>query len=108
MDDTHPPAPERRIRNRQPAAIPIQIDTEARHDRIGIIWNLSDTGALVGTSSRFQIADRAVLHLRPEGGEPHDLEARIVRLEVADTQSGGVFRYRMAVRFLEPLPEGLR
>lgn len=107
MDHTHGTSAERRTDHRHGAAIPIRIDTDARPDRVGIIWNLSRDGALVATPTRFQIAGRAVLRLRGEGHEPHDLEARIVRLEVNDPKSAGIFRYRMAVRFLEPLPAGI-
>jgi len=106
MDDTDLTSTDRRAGSRQDAAIPIRIDTDARPDRVGIIWNMSHQGALVGTPSRFQIADRALLRLCSDGREPRDVEARIVRIEVNDPKSAGIFRYRMAVRFFEPLPMG--
>ena len=43
-------------------------------------------------------------HAREEGALTHEVQARIVRLEINENDPVGVWRYRMAVRFAEPLP----
>lgn len=99
---------ERRRCERLPVAIPTRIDTPSFQGRIGVTRNVSRTGMLIGTPSRFRIGERATLELRVgEGDSARSIEqsGRIVRLEMNGRDETGIWSYLMAVRFSDPLPD---
>jgi hypothetical protein len=98
------PEDERRRARREHLAIAVRIDTSKRPDRFGMTRNISRTGALLATPSRFSIGERALLRfVTGEGVQGKPVQARIVRLELNPDDPVGVWPYFMAVRFLEPL-----
>ncbi len=96
---------ERRRSLRLPLWVPTRIDTATQPNRFGMTRNVSSTGALLGTPTRFRIGERADIELRLPNQEPKNVPGRIVRLEVNESDEVGLWRYLMAVRFLEPLSE---
>jgi hypothetical protein len=96
---------ERRRATRQDALIPARIDSESRADRLAISRNLSRTGALLGTPSRFRIGERTWLSFQLDGECVSEISGRIVRLELNHDDDTGIWRFLMAVQFHEPLPD---
>jgi hypothetical protein len=99
---------ERRRALRQPLTIPARVDTKSRPQRFAMTRNLSKTGALLATPSRFHIGERATLRFRtPDSSDYRRVEARIVRLELNPQDQVGIWPYLAAVRFAEPLEDVL-
>ncbi len=100
-----PAAAERRRALRQPVTIPARVDTKSRPQRFAMTRNVSKTGALLATPSRFRIGERATLRFRtPNASDYTRVEARIVRLELNPDNHVGIWPYLAAVHFAEPLP----
>jgi hypothetical protein len=106
LDDAQ--AAERRRALRQPLTIPARVDTKSRPQRFAMTRNVSKTGALLATPSRFHIGERATLRFRtPDSSDYRRVEARIVRLELNPENHVGLWPYLAAVRFAEPLDDPL-
>ncbi len=112
-DDTDPDIPtepksaeERRRAGRRPVIIPARVDTKSRPQRFAMTRNVSRTGALLATPSRFRIGERAILRFRtPDTREYQQVEARIVRLELNRDDQVGIWPYLAAVSFSRPLDD---
>ena len=100
MDDA-----ERRRNNRRNAFTAVSINTPTRRGRFGMTRNISRTGMLIGTASRFQIGEQAWLTFRSDKRSVHNLRGRIVRLQVNDQAETPIWHYLMAVRLSDPIPE---
>jgi hypothetical protein len=96
---------ERRHSIRYNSRLPTRIHTKTKSDRIGVSRNLSSDGALIVTSSRFAIGERAMLQF------PFDLDpanavsvlGRVVRLQV-NAQPAGIWQsFACGIEFFEPL-----
>jgi len=97
-------AAERRRSFRKPVAIPARVDTKTRPQRFAMTRNVSRTGALLATPSRFKIGERATLRFRtPDASDYTRVEAQIVRLELNPDDGVGIWPYLAAVRFRTPL-----
>ncbi len=99
---------ERRRSDRHAVSLPTRIDTPSFSGRIGVTCNVSSTGVLLGTPSRFRIGERAQVELRLGDGDDVQVvarEGRIVRLELNAQDESGLWSYLMAVRFSEPLDD---
>jgi len=95
---------DRRRARREYFTVAARIDTTKRPERFGMTRNISRTGALLATPSRFNIGERALLRfVNRDGVQGEPVQARIVRLELNPEDPVGVWPYFMAVRFLEPL-----
>lgn len=99
---------ERRRARRRHLTVPVRIDTTSRPERFAITRNLSRTGALLATPSRFRIGAKAVLlfHARSRG-ERSPVAARIVRLELNPEDATGLWPYLAAVAFETPLESSI-
>ncbi len=112
-EDTEPVLPsgvevDRRRARRRQLMVPATIATRAHAQRFGMTCNVSRTGALLATPARFAIGERALVRFqRPTGDVSHEVQGRIVRLEINSHDSSGIWRYLMAVRFERPLPTGI-
>ncbi|MBW2460604.1 MAG: PilZ domain-containing protein [Deltaproteobacteria bacterium] len=99
---------ERRRARRRFTTLPVRIDTTTRPDRLAIIRNVSRTGALLATRSRFRIGAKAVLLFKTEAkGKRSAVEARIVRLELNSHDGTGLWPYLAAVSFETPLESSI-
>jgi hypothetical protein len=98
-------AAERRRALRLAVILPTRIDTKTRPQRFAMTRNVSRTGALLATPSRFRIGERAILRFRaPDASDYTRVEAQIVRLELNPDNPIGFWPYLAAVRFETPLP----
>jgi len=99
------PLRERRRSIRYTSRLPTRIHTKTKSDRIGVSRNLSCVGALIATSSRFAIGERAMLEF-PFALDPADtisVRGRIVRLQI-NAQAIDIWqRFFCGMEFLEPL-----
>lgn len=93
---------DRRRSERLPYYVTTWLDCGDKRDRFGIAQNISTTGMLLATPSRFRIGDRAVLRLDDEANTT--VPAQVVRLEMnRRTDASGTLRYLAAFHFREPL-----
>jgi hypothetical protein len=95
---------ERRRHLRHEQIFPLQIDTDHKKDRIGVVRNASPSGILFGTPSHFRVGDRVTLRLLLDPSEPlrHTITGRIVRL--GTDSAGDWFARLVAVSFDEEVP----
>jgi hypothetical protein len=102
--DPRASAAERRRALRLAVILPTRIDTKSRPQRFAMTRNVSRTGALLATPSRFGIGERAILRFRaPDASDYTLVEAQIVRLELNQDNPAGMWPYLAAVRFEAPL-----
>lgn len=90
---------------RRNAFVAVSINTPTRRGRFGMTRNVSSTGVLIGTASRFQIGEQAWLTFRSDQRAVHNVRGRIVRLQVNDEAETPIWHYLMAVRLADPLPD---
>jgi hypothetical protein len=84
--------------------LPLHIDSDKKKARVGVTRNMSASGLMFGTRSRYAVGQNLDLTFRVDLRAPERLlRARIVRLD--GTDDGGMFPRRVAVEFTEPLPE---
>jgi hypothetical protein len=97
---------ERRRHPRHDIRTPIGIDSLTRKDRVGITRNLSESGVLFLTASRFEIGESLNMVLRLRRGIDERVSGTVVRsqrkLGVHD-----LFTNIVAVEFHEPLSGSL-
>ncbi len=96
---------ERRIFSRRPVHAAIAIDTADRENRIGVTRNLSASGVMFHTASRFEIGDKLDVTFRGPPVIPIDtrVRGRVVRVLHDVKESGMLFPHVIAVKFDEPL-----
>jgi hypothetical protein len=59
---------------------PVHIDCPSKRDRVGVVRNVSETGVLVGTPSRFSRGQRIRLKFRTKANGPHvEIAGTVVR-----------------------------
>jgi hypothetical protein len=88
---------DRRRSDRHPISIPVSVSSVDGPDRTGVLDNLSDTGLLFHSRSRFQVGERlsVVFH---EGTLRRDVTGRVVRTSLVDTD-GAFFQHVTGIRF---------
>ena len=79
---------------------PVGINTAIRRDRIGVIREMSRTGALFHSRSRFAIGERLTLQYRAAIGDLALAEGTVVRA-FRDTCEDTMFPFLTAVHFEE-------
>ncbi len=86
---------------RHPIQVPIKVSTQVRRDRVGVIRDLSASGLLFHSVSRFEIGERVtVLFKLPHGSG--STAGHVVRTDT-DEHPDNPFRFLTAVRFDAPL-----
>jgi len=90
---------ERRKHLRQKLHVPLEIDSDQKKDRIGVVRNASPSGVLFGTPSNFRPGDRVTLRILVDPADPsrHTVTGRIVR--VAMDNASDWFSRLVAVSF---------
>lgn len=98
---------DRRNFPRQDVLFAIRIDGKSRTDTLGISRNLSSTGVLCDSLSRFQVGDRLSLKWKPSLRDERVSEAQgtVVRFETHDGAGRPVLPYIVAIRFDGPIEE---
>ncbi len=93
---------DRRASQRQAAIVAVEIDAPSRTGRVGVTRDASATGMLMTTPSRFEVGDELALTLFLMGDRAK-VRGRVIRVETTRARSNEVWRYRLAVEFIEPL-----
>ncbi len=90
--------------------VPLRLDTESKTGRFGVSRNVSASGMLLRTRSRFTLGDRIGLTFRfTSDANDRRLDGKIVRLERDQGDDAGIFPRQVAVQFdarhaeIEPL-----
>lgn len=93
---------------RHMVVVPVQIDSEQRKDRLGVTRDVSNSGTLLLSNSKFAIGEklRVTFYVSSDSTEPQKTVGEVVRVE--QLQAGLQWRYAMALRFEQPLPEADR
>jgi hypothetical protein len=79
---------------------PTSINTPQRRDRVGMIREMSRTGALFHSRSRFAIGEHLTMQYRAESGDFTLAEGTVVRA-FRDTCEDNMFPYLTAVQFVD-------
>lgn len=99
-------AEERRIARRYVLWIPVQVASGPEVRMLAVSRNISWSGALMIAGARAEVGDRVELTLQlPGSAEERRLEGEVVRVETNDEDPDGLWRYRLAVRFAEAVPD---
>lgn len=104
---------ERRQQERVQRYTVVGIGSGDQVDKVGITRNVSETGALFHSSSKFKVGEVIVLVMVRASADGDEVEerigARVVRTDVEPPGSDSHFPHLTAVEFDEPidLPSGL-
>ena len=71
---------------------------------LAISRNISATGVLVIVGASLEVGGRVELKLQVPGEDEEELGGEIIRVEVNEEDPDGLWKYRLAVRFDEPVP----
>ena len=84
---------------REEVFAPVNIDTSERRDRVGMIREMSRTGALFHSRSRFTIGERLELTYRSESGSFTKAAGTVVRALRDPVEDNVVFPFLTAIQF---------
>ncbi len=92
---------DRRRFERHHIMVPINVSTSARRDRAGMIRDVSLSGVLFQSRSKFEIGERVVMYFELPN-KKGSAAGRVVRAETDDSPNNQL-RFLTAVRFDAPL-----
>jgi hypothetical protein len=92
---------ERRRFERRPIEVPVSVSTRERQDRVGLIRDVSASGMLFHSRSKFAVGERVRVWFRVEK-RIGSTAGEVVRA-ACDTNEDNIFRFLTAVRFDAPL-----
>jgi len=92
---------DRRRHTRHPIQVPVEVSTPTRRHRVGMIRDLSQSGILFHSRSKFAIGERLALMFRLSKHNG-STGGHVVRTET-DDHPDNIFRFVTAVRFDAPL-----
>jgi hypothetical protein len=103
--DSTPPSSDRRGGERLMACFPAYVEREADSPRTSMIHDLSVTGALLLGRRELPPGERVKLQLfiLEDTNQFRYATGRVVRVEPLDRKAVGLWVYRIAVQFDEPL-----
>jgi hypothetical protein len=103
--DSAPPPSDRRGGERHMACFPAYVEREAGSPRASMIHDLSVTGALLLGRKEVPPGERVKLQLfiLEDPTQFRSASGRVVRVEPLDENAAGLWGYRIAVQFDEPL-----
>jgi len=97
---------ERRRAKRHALWVPIQVEAGSDVKMLAVSRNISFSGVLVIAGAKLDDGARVSLRLDiPTESEERQVEGEIVRVEVNEEDPDGLWRYRLAIRFDEEVPE---
>ena len=105
MDESDPPS-DRRAGERHIACFPAAFVRPDGAQRLSIIHDLSESGALLLVrTSKIAVGDevKLQLHISPDPDAFRPASGRVVRIEDIAPSDVGLWRQRVAVQFSEPL-----
>ena len=92
---------ERRGHDRHVIQMPVNVSTDERRDRAGVMRDLSSTGMLFHSRSKFAIGERVTV-LFKVAHRKGTSAGQVVRIET-DDHPDNIFPFRTAVQFDAPL-----
>lgn len=92
---------ERRRYERKPVSVPVNVSTKVRRDRVGVTRDISASGVLFHSVSRFTSGEQVVVMFKVNK-KHSSTTGRVVR-SATDDNADGAFRYVTAVQFDAPL-----
>jgi len=100
-----PQASNRHRADRHPVVVVVQIDSQQRKERLGVTRDVSNSGTLLLSNSKFEVGERleVTFHLSSESDVARKEWGEVVRVE--RLEAGRQWRYAMALRFDKPLPD---
>jgi len=100
-----PDSENRRRSDRRVVVVPVQIDSAQRKERLGVTRDVSKSGTLFLSNSKFAVGEKlqVTFYVSADTDAAHKTEGEVVRVE--QLQSGLQWRYAMALRFDRPLPQ---
>jgi hypothetical protein len=97
---------ERRGAKRYVLWIPVQLTSGTEVQMLAVSRNISFSGALVIAGASLELGQKVELTLTVPGGPGEKkLIGEIVRVETNEDDPEGLWRYRLAVKFAEEVPE---
>lgn len=96
---------ERRRAKRYVLWIPVQLSSGPDVQMLAVSRNISWSGALMIAGASLDVGERVSLTLQVPGEDDRELPGEIVRVEPNEEDPEGLWRYRLAVRFDEEVPE---
>ncbi len=95
----------RRRAQRHVVVVPVQIDSDQRKERLGVTRDVSDSGTMLLSNSKFTVGEKLELTFYVTSN-PQDVKKTVGEvIRVEQLQSGLQWRYAMALAFKSPLPE---
>ena len=85
--------------------IPIQMQQGDEIQVLAVSRDISWSGALVIAGATFEVGETVDLTVSVPGGEDTQLRGEIVRAEPNEEDPDGLWRYRLAIRFDQDVPE---
>lgn len=110
MIDVSQQTPERRHTPRHRAFVPVQFGSSAGEPSMGLAQNISDQGLLVASRRAFDVGRPLELnvHVDPDAGQVVRLDAHVVRTTDNDADPNGLWPYKVAVHFDQPVSDLVR
>jgi hypothetical protein len=104
---TAPAQPDdRRDATRHAIWFPLKVDTPASSDGVAVSRNISETGVLMLSATKLDPGSPVTVTFRVErSGPERTVQAKIVRMERNTGDTTGIWPWRVAVEFAEPMPE---
>lgn len=97
---------ERRAARRYVLWIPVQVQNGPEVQMLAVSRNISWSGALMIAGASLELGEKVHLTLQmPGSADERRLDGEIVRVEENEEDPDGLWRYRIAVRFEQPVPD---
>jgi hypothetical protein len=98
-------ASNRRRASRHVVVVPVQIDSAERKDRLGVTRDVSESGTLLLSNSKFAVGEKLAVtfYVTPDSSTGRKVQGEVVRVE--PLPAGIQWRFAMALHFAEPLSE---
>ncbi len=96
---------ERRESPRTRTTVAVAIDGQVRKHRFGVSRDLSATGMLLATPSKFEVGEELALTVYLAGNVSRSIHGRVTRVEINPYQSNEPWRYKLALVYDEPDPD---
>lgn len=90
---------EARKNPRQELSLALEIDDGSRRGRMAVSRNLSTSGLLVNTPSRFVAGSRVAVRVHSHDGTVSRFDAEVARVSECGPSSREPWRYNVALRF---------
>ena len=100
-----PDSSNRRRASRHVVVVPVQIDSAQRKERLGVTRDVSSSGTLFLSNSKFAVGEKleVTFYVSADATSGRKAQGEVVRVE--QLQLGLQWRYAMALRFDKTLPE---